>query len=349
MNACPARIQQLDCDKSGKSFLRAPWLGGNRIPLIINDGAQFPDITLAEGHFFVDIKDSCGGHCATIKVTGKEGDDLIVEPLQEPACFSSNSKVTYHTGAQFIQAIVREVGINAQTPLFYDCKTHTIGIDCHELANNPDCGCGTSGTNNIGAGTVGPQGPSGAPGRDGTGIRSVRLGPNNELYVTLTNGQEIEAGVIGTIAGRDGVDGRPGRDGINGRTPDVREIERLWMEDAGNGTYNIKVSYTGDFSGVGQLVGTFDVPAIRSTLPEEIDAIRNSIGGAQAQVNGLRGEIEQLRANNAALQNEVSQLRTQVAQLQSAVNSLQQTVNAINSRPWFPNNPNPPDSASPGP
>lgn len=332
MNACPPRIQQLDCDKSGKSNLRLPWFGDDTLNLTINDGAQFPDITLAGGFYYVDVKDLCDGHCLTVKVVGKQDDNLIIEKPAHSPCFSMNSSVTYHLGAQFIYAIVREVGINAQTPLFYDCNTNTIGIDCHELANNPDCGCGHAGNNNIGAGTVGPPGAPGAPGQDGTGIRSVRLGPNNEFYVTLTNGQTIEAGVIQTVPGRDGTDGRPGRDGINGITPDVREIERLWLEDKGNGRYDFMVSYTGAHSGVGQLVGSVDIPAIRSTAAQEMADIRTSVAGVDSKATSLQQQLNQYVAANAELRNEIMHLRGQAAELHSAVNSLQSTVNAIVGR-----------------
>jgi len=290
---------------------------------------------MVQGHFFVDVVDACNGKCITVKVLDRLRDDLIIEPPAGSPCFPSNSVVKYHLGPEYIQAVIREYGINARDPLFYDCDTHTIGVDCHKLAMDPDCGCGQGGVG--GGGIVGPpgeRGPQGETGRDGTGVVSVRLGSNNELYVLLTSGREIEAGVIGTVAGRDGIDGRPGRDGADGVTPTVREVERVWLEETTNpGTYKILVSYTGTFSGVGQEVGQFDVPAVRDTAVSEMETLRSRMVGIEAQIAGANRRSDELARTIELLQQQNTNLQQQITTLNATVTTLQTTVNALVNRP----------------
>lgn len=320
MNPCEVKIIDPDWLCRNRGFLASVWRNEPRMTLFSGDGRQFPAITVIGGFYFVDIVDACDGHCITVKVLGKDGDELLVEPIQGSPCFAANSKVTYHRGTQYIRALVEQVGINAKDPLVYDCATRTLSVDCHKLASDPSCGCGGVGA--PGAGAKGEKGDKGDTGTAGVGIAGVRLGNNNELYVTLTNGRVVEAGVIPTVKGDKGEDGKPGRDGIDGVTPNVREVERVWMEESTTpGQYKIMVSYSGEFSGVGQQVGMFDVPAIRSTLPQEMTAIRNDITGVSNRVGSLE-------TTSRDLNDRIAGLSTQLATLQGTVAAIQEQLKA---------------------
>ena len=107
----------------------------------------------------------------------------------------------------------------------------------------------------------------------------------------------------------------------------------MWLEDKGNGSYAVKVSYTGQFSGVGQDVGTFDVPAIRDTTPQALGEIRQTLSAHDVRINNLQKQLEQTVANNATLMNDILSVRGQVGELQALVTSLQTTLNAIVTRP----------------
>lgn len=323
MNACPSLIHTLACHESGKGYLRSSWTGGNRLQLFKDDGEQFPAILTPGGFYFVTVQDKCTGKCETVQVKGRDGDDLIIESTSPDHCYPTNSIVQYHLGAQFIRAVAREIGLNVKDPLVYDCATNTLSIDCHKLAMDPDCGCGGTGLGAPGAGNPGAglPGPPGRNGNDGVGIRSIELGPNNELYVTLTDSRVITAGIIKTVKGDRGDTGAQGRDGRDGTAPEVREIERMWLEEDPHmsGLYRVKVSYTGQFSGVGVEVGTFDVPAIRSTTVAEMAAINQKLTTLESENVNIRAELSNVRQT---LQGEIAQLTTQL-QAQVAMNAAQ--------------------------
>lgn len=337
MNACPSLIQNLACHESGKGYLRSAWTGGNRLQLFKDDGEQFPNVLTPGGFYFVTVKDKCTGKCETVRVNGREGDDLVIESTSPDHCFPSNSVVTYHLGEQFIRAVAREIGLNVRDPLVYDCATNTLSIDCHKLAMDPDCGCGSSGLGAPGGGSpgVGLPGPPGRNGDDGVGIRTISLGPNNELYVTLTDNRVITAGIIKTVKGEKGDTGLAGRNGRDGTAPDVREIERLWFEEDANipGFYRVKASYTGEFSGVGVEVGTFDVPAIRATTAAEMAALQQRLDALNTENNNLRGEMNNLRQGmQGEIANVTSQLNTQIAMnvaQEQQIRALQQRLDAL--------------------
>lgn len=333
MNACPSLIHTLACHESGKGYLRSAWTGGNRLQLFKDDGEQFPNILTPGGFYFVTVHDKCTGKCETVQVNGREGDDLVIESTSPDHCFPTNSIVQYHLGAQFIRAVAREIGLNVRDPLVYDCDTNTLSIDCHKLAMDPDCGCGSTGLGAPGGGSPGAglPGPPGRNGDDGIGIRTVELGPNNELYVTLTDNRVVTAGIIKTVQGPRGDTGAPGRDGKDGVAPEVREVERLWIEADPNmpGLYRVKASYTGQFSGVGVELGTFDVPAIRTTTAEEMAAINQKITALESENINLRA---QLTNTQQTLQGEIANLSSQL-QGQVAMNAAQsQQITTLQQR-----------------
>lgn len=80
---------------------------------------------------------------------------------------------------------------------------------------------GDPGTNGIDGrdgrdGKDGLPGPKGKDGKDGIGVDEVAIGDDGHLYVALTNGKVIDAGIARGKDGRDGKDGKDGKTIIGG-------------------------------------------------------------------------------------------------------------------------------------
>ena len=66
-------------------------------------------------------------------------------------------------------------------------------------------------------GKDGVNGADGKDGADGVGIQNIAIDNGGKLYITLTNGTNLDLGKIAGIDGKDGVDGAPGKDGADGK------------------------------------------------------------------------------------------------------------------------------------
>lgn len=213
MNVCDGLLKELPCDKSGLGYTREPVSQhGNTLYLMKQQGQNFPDVVDGE-YYFIRVQ-GCDTCCETMRVVSKHGDTLTVERNNPCPCISSNAKVAYDAQSKaYIQAAAREIGINAASPLTYDCETNTISLDCTKLAFDSDCGCGTGG--GAGGGYAGEKGEAGRDGRDGVGILSLSV-RNNVLYWTDTLGNEYTAGTITAARGVQGEKGERGEQGERG-------------------------------------------------------------------------------------------------------------------------------------
>lgn len=146
--ACPQKLVNLPCGKTGIGYLSQP-LNCDSLTLRLMDGHQsnFPALTAGQ-HFYVVITKPCETCCATFRVTAVTDNILTISGLSDCpcGCFPSNSRVEYTTNVrEYVEDIVREMGINVAPPLHYDCETGVISLNCHEMAVMPDCGCGDAG------------------------------------------------------------------------------------------------------------------------------------------------------------------------------------------------------------
>lgn len=244
MNACKQRLQTLPCDKLGYGYTSHP-LGASDtvLHLMRNQGNSFPP--LVEGqYFFVSVKMCDTECCETMRVIARDGDDLTVERTNPCDCISSNARVTYlDSGREYVQALAREIGLNVEDPLVYNCETNTLSLDCTKLNMGGDCGCG-SGKDEAGVGKRGPQGERGADGKDGVSVTGITIDDTNTLKWTDNKGKTHTIGTIIPPQGQKGDAGPQGPQGPQGPAgPQGEDAGAISMErDEATGTFSLFIT-----------------------------------------------------------------------------------------------------------
>ena len=71
-------------------------------------------------------------------------------------------------------------------------------------------------------GQIGPAGPQGPTGNQGVSVQTVKIGGDGHLYISLTDGQELDAGFV---KGDPGDPGDPGPAGVNGLSISTAAID----------------------------------------------------------------------------------------------------------------------------
>lgn len=129
---CPAKLEPLNCSQTGVGFSTGPLAsGGGTITLQAGQGQNFP--TPTDGKvFYVDVG-GCGC-CTRLKVTRRVGDVLTLEPGIACACIQSGARVAYASNSpEHMRLAAAELPFNAVPPLYWNCETRTLHIDCEEL------------------------------------------------------------------------------------------------------------------------------------------------------------------------------------------------------------------------
>lgn len=138
---CPPTLTPLGCDQTGVGFTAQAWnLSDTTLHLRAGMGANFPEPVGTS--YWVDLG-GCGC-CARVRVTGRVGDVLTVEPPPgtDCTCVGSNTRVAYASNSpEHIRALAMEVGINVQSPLVWNCATRTLSLDCAALKNMVNTPC----------------------------------------------------------------------------------------------------------------------------------------------------------------------------------------------------------------
>lgn len=132
---CPNCYAELPCHLSGVGYtFTTAEVGSQVLRLQKNHAMHFPKLNDCQ-YFFVYLTDACNKRCAQARVIGVDytADALYLDsPL--PMCLSSLSRVSYDVGSvAAIRSIAAEIGINAISPLVYDCATRTLSIDCQAM------------------------------------------------------------------------------------------------------------------------------------------------------------------------------------------------------------------------
>jgi hypothetical protein len=160
---CATTLTSLPCNLTGVGYTAMPFKCGtdNQLVLMAGHVEQFPVIT-AGAFFFITLtqkcpdKHPCDGCCVDLKVTGRSGNALIVEAIGgcPCSCIDSPAVVRYTmTSKVAIEEVMNQRGLNVQSPLTYDCDTHTLGIDCAAVSACTPCNCGSNAVGNITTGT----------------------------------------------------------------------------------------------------------------------------------------------------------------------------------------------------
>lgn len=129
---CPARLEPLPCSFSGVGFLANPATpDAATLHLMLGQGDSFP--MPSDGKvFYVDVS-GCGC-CTRLKVTGRTGDNLTVEPGSLCSCLPSGARVSYATSSpEHMRLAAIEAMPTFLPPLIYDCATNTVRLDCDAL------------------------------------------------------------------------------------------------------------------------------------------------------------------------------------------------------------------------
>lgn len=126
------------CFIKGIGYTKQPLRQGDTVVYLQQGhGSFFPSITNG-GYFFVFVE-SCDGCCGPIKVIATNGDNLTIENDGTCLCVPSNARVAYDDSSPaYIRAVVFG-SIQLEPPLYYDCETQTIKVDCAPV--EPKCGC----------------------------------------------------------------------------------------------------------------------------------------------------------------------------------------------------------------
>lgn len=129
---CPALLEPLNCAQTGVGFMALAYTAGaTTLTLQQGQGEHFP-VPASGRVFYVDVG-GCGC-CGRLKVTGRVGDVLTVEPFTGCTCMSANARVAYASNSpEHMRLVAMEVPFNAVPPLHWDCETRTLSIDCEEL------------------------------------------------------------------------------------------------------------------------------------------------------------------------------------------------------------------------
>ncbi len=75
----------------------------------------------------------------------------------------------------------------------------------------------------------GEDGQDGKDGKDGVGIKRIYINENDELVIELTEGDDVNLGIV---RGKDGKDGQDGKDGV---TPHIGENGHWWLGEVDTG------------------------------------------------------------------------------------------------------------------
>lgn len=216
---CPTHVVPKPCSLTGVGYTRAPLRQGDTtIQLQNGHGSQFPK--LVAGQFFYVYIQSCDGCCGPVKVTVVDGDTLTLASGHTCTCVPSNAKVTYDsTSAEYIRAIALSA-LTVQAPLYLDCATETLYVDCEPA--EPKCGCeettGTGGTGLQGPkGEKGDKGDKGDKGEPGISGGAGTVGPTGATGAKGDKGDKGDRGNAGAT-GPQGPQGEKGDTGATGAT-----------------------------------------------------------------------------------------------------------------------------------
>jgi hypothetical protein len=145
---CTNLLADLACRQRGVGFLSCDWrIGMERLRLMSGEGDEFPQPVNGQT-FWVDVGTSAKdcGCCARFEVIDRRGDELVLKPGQQIECnvLACGARVAYATSSrEHLLALIESVGINAQPPLHYDCKTRRLWIDCGEMHDMLERPCAT--------------------------------------------------------------------------------------------------------------------------------------------------------------------------------------------------------------
>ena len=216
---CPTHVVSKPCSLTGVGYTRTPIRQGDiTIQLQNGHGSQFPK--LVAGQFFYVYIQSCDGCCGPVKVTEVDGDTLTITSEHTCTCVSSNAKITYDsTSAEYIRAVALSA-LKVQAPLYLDCSTETLYVDCE--SSEPKCGCGASsdgGGNSIGIqgpkGEKGDKGDKGDKGEPGLSGGAGSVGPTGATGAKGDKGDKGDRGNTG-MTGPQGPQGEKGDTGDTG-------------------------------------------------------------------------------------------------------------------------------------
>ena len=193
---CQTNLMFLTCEYSGVGFTAQPVRKGDlEIQLRKGMGNNFP--TLQAGTHFYVVVEGCSSCCEYMRVTGKDGDKLIVQRGLGSTCdcINSNAKVSYDVSNRyFYEDWANYIPLKATGPLNFDCSTNTLSVDCAELFKSGcggcDCGEGATGGSGEVTGLRGPQGEQGPPGPTPTNINVSSTGV---LTFSFSDGTSIQA------------------------------------------------------------------------------------------------------------------------------------------------------------
>ena len=293
-STCQSLLVEKPCTIKGIGYTKQPLRQGDTtIQLQNGHGSQFPK--LVAGQFFYVYIQSCDGCCGPVKVTKVDGDTLTITSEHTCTCVPSNAKITYDsTSAEYIRAVALSA-LKVQAPLYLDCSTETLYVDCEP--SEPKCGCGTSsdgGGNGIGIqgpkGEKGDKGDKGDKGEPGLSGGAGSVGPTGATGAKGDKGDKGDRGNTGMTGpqgpqGEKGDTGDTGADGAKGDKGDTGPAGVGWTYVAGS-LYGYVIGIPGA------------VVSLRDANGAELGgATIPSTGMAQVQRVGTAGEVVFIQYN----------------------------------------------------